>query len=118
MLRSGAEAIDISSIMAIIEEISMFSGRLLYQIHKRLNEIFSPGQDVLLGKKKSIVGYGDLYQLPPVATKSVFTFNVPEAMKGFISMDLWHKFRLAELDQVMQQDDVFVNLLIKTRKDE
>ena len=26
-------------------------------------------------------------------------------MEGFISMDLWHKFKLAELDQVMRQDD-------------
>ena len=34
-------------------------------------------------------------------------------------MDLWHKFRLAELDQVMQQDDdMFVNLLQKIRKGE
>ena len=34
-------------------------------------------------------------------------------------MDLWHKFRLAELDQVMQQDDdMFVNLLKKIRKGE
>ena len=34
-------------------------------------------------------------------------------------MDLWHKFRLSELDQVMRQDDdMFVNLLNKMRKGE
>ena len=40
-------------------------------------------------------------------------------MEGFISMDLWHKFKSAELDQVMRQDDdMFVNLLNKIRKGE
>ena len=35
-------------------------------------------------------------------------------MERFINMDLWHKFRLAELDQVMRQDDeMFVNMLNK-----
>ena len=33
-------------------------------------------------------------------------------MKGFISVDLWHKFKLAELDQ----DHRFVNLLNKIRQ--
>ena len=31
-------------------------------------------------------------------------------------MDLWHKFKLAELDQVMRQDHRFVNLLNKIRQ--
>ena len=62
---------------------------------------------------------GDLYQLPPVNAKPVFTFNVTETMEGFISMDLWNKFKLAERDQVMRQgDDMFVNLLNKIRKGE
>ena len=62
---------------------------------------------------------GDLYQLPPGNAKPVFTFNVTETMEGFINMDLWHKFKLAELDQVMlQDDDMFVNLLNKIRKGE
>ena len=62
---------------------------------------------------------GDLYQLPPGNVKPAFTFNVTETMEGFINMDLWHKFKLAELDQVMlQDDDMFVNLLNKIRKGE
>ena len=37
-------------------------------------------------------------------------------MEGFISSDLWRKFRLAELDQVMCHDDeMFINLLNKIR---
>ena len=62
---------------------------------------------------------GDLYQLPPVNTKPVYTFNVTETMKGIIRINLWHKFKLAELDHLMQQDDdMFVNLLNKIRESE
>ena len=96
----------------------MVSSKLFYHIHKRLNEIFSPGQDVSLGGK-SVLVCGDLAKLPPVCAKSVFTFNDTETMEGFISMDSWRKFRLAELDQVMHRDDeMFVNLLNKIRVDE
>ena len=48
---------------------------------------------------------GELYQLPTVRAKLVFTLNDAEIMERFISMDLWCKFRLAEIDQVMYQDD-------------
>ena len=89
----------------------MVSSKLFYQIRKRLNEIFSSGQDVSFGRK-SFLGCGDLSQLPPVRPKPVFTFNDTEAMEEFIIMEIWHKFRLAELDQVMRQDDeIFVNML-------
>ena len=37
--------------LVIIDEISMVSGKLFYQIHMRLNEIFSPGQDIPFGVK-------------------------------------------------------------------
>ena len=104
--------------LLVTDEISMVSGKLFYQIHKRLKEIFSPGQDIPFGRK-SIAVCGDLYQPPPVNAKPVFTFNVTETMEGFISMDLWHKFKSAELDQVIRQDDdIFVNLLNKIIKGE
>ena len=32
-------------------------------------------------------------------------FNETEPTEGFINRDLWWKFKLAELDQVMQQKD-------------
>ena len=104
--------------LLITDEISMVSGKLFYQIHKRLNETFSPGQGIVFGRR-SIAVCGDLYQPPSVNAKPVFTFNVRETMEGFISMDLWHKFKLAELDQVIRQDDdMFVNLLNKITKGE
>ena len=106
------------SALVIIDEISMASAKLFYQIHKRLNEIFSPGQDIPFGEKSIVVG-GHLYQLSPVNAKPVFTFNVTETMEESISIDLWHKFKLVELDQVIpQDDDMHVNLHNKIRKGE
>ena len=61
-------------------------------------------QDVLFGGKSFLV-CGDLRQLPPVRAKPVFIFNDNETMERFRCMDLWRKFRLAELDQVMHHDD-------------
>ena len=60
--------------IVIIDKISMVSGKLLYQIHKHLNVIFSPKQDITFGGKLVLV-CGDLYQVPPVQAKLVFTFN-------------------------------------------
>ena len=60
--------------LVIIDEISMVSSKLFYQVHTRMNEIFCPGQDFPFGGKCVIV-CGDLYQLPPVHGKPVFIFN-------------------------------------------
>ena len=60
--------------IVIIDEMSMVSHKLLYQIHKHLNEISSPKQDIPFGGK-SVLDCGDLYQLPPVQAKPVFMFN-------------------------------------------
>ena len=46
--------------LVIIDEASMVSGKLSHQIHKRSNEIVSPGQDIPFGGK-SIAVCGDLY---------------------------------------------------------
>ena len=54
----------------------------------------------------------DLCQQSPIRAKSAFTLNEIETIEGFISMDLWRKFRLVELDQVMRQDNgMFLNML-------
>ena len=72
-------------------------------------------QDVLFGGKSFLV-CGDLCQLPPVRAKPVFIFNENKTMERFRCMDLWRKFRLAELDQVMHHDDeMFVKMLKKIR---
>ena len=102
--------------IVIIDKISMVSGKLLYQIHKRLNEIFSPQQDIPFGGKWVLV-CGDLYQLPPVQAKPAFMFNETETSEGFLMLDLWHKFKLAELTETMHQkgDTMFTELLNKIR---
>ena len=67
--------------------------------------LFNPGQDIPFGGK-SILVCRDLCQLPSVRVKPIFTFN-----ETYVSMDLWIQFRLAEIDQIMRQDDeTLVNL--------
>ena len=90
----------------------MVSSKLCYQIHKCLNEIFSPVQDVPFARKPVLIGR-DLCQLLPVRAETVFTLNDTETKEGLMSMDLWCKFGFAELDQVCQDDEMFVNMLKK-----
>ena len=73
--------------LIIIDEISMVSNKLFYQVHKNMNEIFCPGQEFPFGRK-SVIICGDMYQLPPVRAKPVFIFNETETMEGFISSDI------------------------------
>ena len=102
--------------IVIIDEISMVSAKLLYQTNKRLNEIFSPQQVIPFGGK-SILVCGDLYQLPPFQAKPVFMFNETETSEEFSMLDLWHKFKLAELTEITRQkgDTMFIELLNKIR---
>ena len=59
---------------------------------------------------------GDQCQLPPVRAKPAFNFNGTETMEGFISLNLWHKFRLVEFHKEMREDDeMFVRFLNKRR---
>ena len=98
----------------ITDEILMVSGKLLHQIHKRLNEIFIPEQDIPFCRK-SVLVRGDFYQLPLVQAKLVFMFNETEKSKGFLILHLWHKMKLAKLTEIMcQKDDtMFIELLNK-----
>ena len=59
---------------------------------------------------------GDLCQLPPVRAKPAFTFNGTETMEGFISLNLWHKFRLVEFHQEMREDDEMFVLFLNKRR--
>ena len=59
--------------LIIIDAIPMVSSRLFYQIHKRLNEIFSPGQDISFGGK-SVLVCREVYHLRSVCEKPVFRY--------------------------------------------
>ena len=100
----------------VVDEISMLSGKLLYQVHRCLNEIFHPLQDIPFGGKAVLV-CGDFYQLPPVQGKPVFMFNETNTSGGFLMLDLWRKFRLVELTEIMCQrgDAKFIELLNNIR---
>lgn len=79
----------------------------------------TPTQDILVVEKPVLV-CGDFYQISSVRDKSVFMFNEIGTTVGFISTDLWWKFKLAELDQVMRRKNnkMFVELLNRIRIDE
>ena len=95
-----------------IDEISMVSAKLLLQTHQRLCEIFGTSDSIPFAGKTVIVS-GDLYQLPPVLAKPVFS------MDGFIenTLKLWLNFKLAELNETMRQqgDNEFIDLLNNVR---
>lgn len=96
----------------IIDEISMVSPKLLLNVHRRLCEIFGVIEETPFAGK-SILVCGDLYQLPPVLAKPIFSTegNV------FDSFKLWQLFKLAELDETMRQkgDTFFIDILNNVR---
>ena len=94
----------------------MVSKKVLYQIHQRLIEIFRLPDQPFAGK--SILAFGDLYQLPSVNAKPVYayTFDFTQTM-DYLSTDLWRLSKLVELTQVMRQTDKdFIGMLNKIQK--
>ena len=95
-----------------IDEISMVGSKLLLQIHQRLCEIFGMSDRIPFANK-TIIASGDLYQLPPVLAKPVYSTD------GFVIalLKLWHNFKFVEFDEVMRQqgDNRFIDLLNNVR---
>ena len=56
----------------IIDEISMVSSVLFYQVHQRLDEIFGVSTDLLFSGLPVLV-CGGLYQLPPVKGAPIYS---------------------------------------------
>ena len=58
-----------------------------------------------------------LLQLPPV--KGIPVYNSATSIKDFIALDLWRKFQMVELTEVVLQrgDFEFIRLLIKLEKE-
>ena len=60
--------------LVIIDEISMVSSKLFFQVHQRLLETFACPTDIpFVGKP--VILCGDLYQLLPVCGEPVFIFD-------------------------------------------
>ena len=100
--------------LLIIDEVSMVSSALFYQVNQRLNEIFMCSSDKCFGGL-SVLLCGDFYQLPPV--RGIPLFSSSDAIKSLLSLNLWRKFEMVELTEVMRQrgDERLIELLNKVR---
>ena len=98
----------------IIDEISMVSSVLFYQVHQRLNETFGVST-VLPFSGLPVLVCGDLYQLPPVKGDPVYSST--NNIKGYLSLELWNNFKVVELIEIMRQrgDLEFISFLKKIR---
>lgn len=96
----------------IIDEVSMVCYELLYQIHRRLQELKCKYNDLFGGV--NVLLFGDLLQLPPVYGSPIYL--QPEDMEG--SLHLWQQFSFCELELVVRQkgDIVFIALLNNLRE--
>ena len=72
MLRNKLSQVKI--IIIIIDEISMVSSMLLYQVNQRLNEILGYS-DQLPFTGMSVIVCGNFYQLPPVRGLPVYSIQ-------------------------------------------
>ena len=99
--------------ITIIDEISMVSSMLLYQINQRLNEIFGYSDQLPFAGLPVIV-CGDLYQLPPVRGLPIYIRSTT-SIKSLLTLDLWQKLKMTELPEVIRQREnyQFINILNK-----
>ena len=85
---------------------------LFFQVNQRLTEIFRySGKEPFAGLP--VIACGDFYQLPPVKGSPVY--STATSIKGFLALDLWKKFQMVELTEVMHQrgDHDFIRVLNK-----
>ena len=86
--------------LIILNEISMVSKKVFYQMHCLLIEIFDLPNLPFAGR--SILVVGDFDQLPPVRAMPVYASSLDEDNpQSYIANDLWRLFSFAELTEVM-----------------
>ena len=100
----------------IIDEISMVSADMLYNVDLRLREITGRLDTVFGGI--SVFLFGDLYQLQP--TKARFVFDEPTNKEHALSYrlrNLWKLFTVVNLEENHRQgeDKVYADLLNRVR---
>ena len=103
--------------LMIIDEISMVSGVLFFQVNQRLTEIFRySGKEPFSGLP--VIVCGDFYQLPPVKVSLVNSSAT--SIKDFHALDLWMKYQMVEMTKVMRQrgDHDFTRVINKEEEDE
>lgn len=88
--------------LIIIDEISMVSSNKLYDVHRRLQEIFV-SKELFGGKAMMLVG--DIMQLPPVKGKAVFSQPKKPQRQSLYNSDqsLWTSFDVIVLKDNQRQ---------------
>ncbi|XP_057294661.1 uncharacterized protein LOC130623196 [Hydractinia symbiolongicarpus] len=109
MLRNKLSELNI----IVIDEISMVSNKLLLHIHQRLTEIFGCSDDIPFAGI-SVIACGDLYQLPPIQARPIYT-DYKDVLLNL--SHCWKYFKIAELTEVMRQrgDQRLIELLNNIR---
>ena len=91
----------------ILDEISFVSAKSLYEIHRRLCEIFTPGDYSIAFGGIALVAMGDFYQLAPVRAEDLVSDSYTRARKNHDlqlpaeddrerGLELWLQFRKIE----------------------
>ncbi|XP_043472427.1 uncharacterized protein LOC122505072 [Leptopilina heterotoma] len=89
--------------LIILDEISMLGSKTLYQINRRLQQIFHTNEPFA---GISIIAVGDFQQLPPVGDNWVFQPNTrANPMAVIAGNPLWEQFKLFHMTQIMRQKD-------------
>lgn len=100
--------------LLVIDETSIESSLLFFQVNQRLKEKFGySGNEPFAGFP--VIVCGALDQLPLVKGSTVYSSAT--SIKGFLALGLWEKFQMLGLTEVMRQrgDYDFINLLNKIR---
>ena len=99
--------------LIIIDEISMVSNNALVHIHQRLKQIFATANSQLFAGI-SMIAVGDLYQLPPIRRKPIFSCFKNDV---YNLCHPWEVFKMIELTEIMRQKDdlKFTQLLNRLR---
>ena len=89
----------------IVDEMSLVSSDNLYNLHKRLQEIFA-SEDPFGGR--SVLLVGDILQLPPIRAPQIFmapkTFDSLVMFKSE-KLNLWENFESVLLETNFRQGD-------------
>ena len=101
--------------LIIIDQISMVSKHLLYQIHQRLVEIFNALNIIFAWK--SVLVVGDSYQLPPVNAMPVYASSNSGEPESYVADEICKMLRLREFTEIMPHkgDTSFIDLLNRIR---
>ncbi len=101
----------------VIDEISMVGARMLYEIHRRLQDIKKMKfADTRFGNV-ALIGSGDLYQLGAIGDHQVFkAAGDPDSdTPVYLHGSMWQEcFKLHELNEIMRQRDQEFGHLLNT----